>query len=95
MNTVRFTPAAASDLSDIWDYTAANWGIVQADRYTDDFQRVCEALASGEMSGRRVDVRDGYLKYPVGRHLIFFVRRASGIEVVRILHERMDAARHF
>ncbi len=94
MSRVTFSPAAAADIDAIWDYTLGEWGADQADRYTDDIRDVCDGLARGDKRGRGVDVRDGYLKHPIGRHLIFFRTTDDGIEVIRILHQRMDVGRH-
>ena len=92
--TLTFSPAAIADIGAIWDYTAETWGPDQADRYIDTVRDTCLALANGEIAGRRVEVRDGYLKYPVGRHLIFFRQPGSGTEVIRVLHQMMDTERH-
>lgn len=92
--TLTFSPAAAADIGSIWDYTAETWGVGQADRYVDDIRDTCVALAGGERVGRRVDVLDGYMKYPVGRHLIFFRQDRQGIVVIRVLHQSMDVERH-
>ena len=92
--TLIFSPAAVADIGAIWDYTAETWGIGQADRYVDDIRDTCVALAGGERVGRRVEVLDGYLKYPIGRHLIFFRQDGPGIVVIRVLHQSMDVERH-
>lgn len=92
--TLTFSPAAARDIAAIWDYTAETWGMDQADRYVDDIRDACLALAKGERSGRKVDVYEGYLKYPVGRHLVFFRATPPGITVIRVLHQSMDTERH-
>lgn len=94
MNRVAFSPAAIADMDGIWDYTAETWGVDQADRYTDDIRDACHALAKGLKKGRSVDVRDGYLKYAVGKHLVFFVTVDNGIAVIRILHQQMDTDLH-
>lgn len=94
MSLVTFSPAAAADLDNIWDYTAEEWGVEQADRYTDDVQSTCRGLARGEKRGRDVDVRSGYLKHAVGKHFVFFRTTEAGIEVIRILHQSMDVGRH-
>lgn len=42
-------------------------------------------------------VREGYLTYRTGSHIVLFRSvddREGAIEVVRILHERMDPFRH-
>ena len=92
--TLTFSPAAVADIGAIWDYTAENWGVGQADRYVADIRSACVALADGESVGRRVDVLDSYLKFPVGRHLIFFRKVGPGIVVIRVLHQSMDVERH-
>jgi toxin ParE1/3/4 len=53
---------------------------------------VCAALASGERAGTDAsDVLPGYRKVRAGRHVVFFrVQPDGGVEIVRILHERMD-----
>ena len=94
MSHVIFSPAAIADIDGIWDYTAETWGSDQADLHTDDIQHACEALASGVQTGRSVDLRDGYFKYAVGKHFVFFVMADDGIAVIRVLHQQMDAGMH-
>lgn len=94
MSRLTFSPAAVADLGDIWDHTAEQWGVDQADRYTDSIRDACLGLADGKIQGRRVDIRDGYLKYFVGRHVVFFRPQDGGIDVIRILHQSMDVGRH-
>lgn len=94
MSRVSFSPAAIADIDGIWDYTAETWGLDQADHYTDNIRDTCDALAAGLKKGRAVDVRDGYLKYAVGKHFVFFVRNDDGIAVVRVLHQQMDTELH-
>ncbi|MFD2430874.1 type II toxin-antitoxin system RelE/ParE family toxin [Sphingobium scionense] len=53
MKWLLFTPAAQADLSDIWDYSAATWGVDQADLYIDAIRDVCLALADGRRPGCR------------------------------------------
>lgn len=91
---LNFSPAAARDIAAIWDYSAETWGMDQADRYVDDIRDACMALANGERAGRKVDLQDSYLKYPVGRHLVFFRQTPPGITVIRVLHQSMDTERH-
>jgi toxin ParE1/3/4 len=90
------SPLAALDLSGIWDYTAEHWGVDQADLYVRQIGVTCAEVASGRKQGRSIEhVRAGYFRYPVGSHLLFY-RWGTGqrMEVVRILHQRMDVGRH-
>ena len=90
----RLSPLAVADLEDIWLYTFERWSLDQADRYQHDLIAAIEALASGMKVGRRTDVREGYFKYAVGQHFVFFRPSEAGLDVIRILHRRMDVDRH-
>jgi toxin ParE1/3/4 len=95
----RFTPKAQDDLNDIWDYTFTRWDGDQADRYVTMIVKACQDLATGRVTGRGAeDVKPGYSNFRTGSHIVFYrhVHDATeDIEVVRILHERMDSSRHF
>ena len=95
MSQYRLTPAAQRDLSRIWDYTEEEWGRGQAAIYIEDIRAAVERIAADPEQGRACDeIREGYRRYPTGRHLIFYIVAGSGIDVIRILHQRMDPTRH-
>jgi toxin ParE1/3/4 len=89
-----FSPAAQADIEDIWDYSADNWGLDQADRYTDEIRDACQALAADRKRGRVADVRSGYLKLSSGSHMIYFRDHGDRLEIMRILHGKQDVERH-
>lgn len=96
MTTYRLTPAAQRDLSDIWDYTEEHWDARQAETYTGELRAAIERVAEQPERGSPCDdVRINYRRYPVGSHLIFYIETELGINVVRVLHQRMDPTRHF
>ena len=90
----RLAPAAKSDLRKIWRYTARRWSLEQAETYQDQLYAAFEGLATETKKNGKVDVRPGYLKYPAGSHIVYFRDRGDRIEIIRILHGRMDAQRH-
>ena len=90
----RLAPAAKADLWKIWRYTAHSWSLEQAETYQDQLYVAFKGLAAGTKKAKDVDVRPGYLKYPAGAHIIYFRDRGDRIEIIRILHGRMDAKRH-
>ncbi len=91
----RLTPAAQRDLSSIWDYTVESWGAGQAETYVLEIRGAIERIAELPDRGRTVDdIRGGYRRYAIGSHLIFFVESDEGVDVIRILHQRMDPTRH-
>ena len=95
MSILRLTPAAKRDFSSIWDYTQERWGVDQAETYADELHHAMERIAARPERGRRRDeVGEGYRCFSTGSHLIFYRESAIGIDVVRILHRRMDPERH-
>jgi len=95
--TGRFilSPRAQRDLDEIWDYTAKRWSVDQAEIYTHQLWQDIAAIATQPTIGRACsEVRDGYYRYPSGSHLLFYRRIDGGVDIVRILHERMDFAQH-
>lgn len=51
-------------------------------------------VADPSLGRECAEVRPGYRKYPSGSHALFYRLTDDGIDVVRILHERMDYERH-
>ncbi len=95
MSHYRLTPAAQRDLSSIWDYTQERWDARQAETYVLEIRGAIERIAARPDRGRACDeIRAGYRRYAIGSHLIFFVETDSGVDVIRILHQRMDPTRH-
>jgi len=93
----RLTPAAQQDLSSIWDYTEARWDARQAETYIRELQAGVERIAEDPARGRACDeLRESYRRYAIGSHLIYFVVSVDdgAVDVIRILHQRMDPTRH-
>jgi toxin ParE1/3/4 len=92
---VALRPKARSDLNSIWDHTVETWGHERAEQYLRALNQAFETLAGKPRLGRLYDeVHEGLRVYPSGRHLIFFFATEDGIDVVRVLHERMDIPSH-
>ena len=91
MSEYRLTPAAKSDLIEIWNYTIEVWGEKQAEKYLLDIKTKLEKLAGNpELGIQRPEVAPGYQSLPVGKHVIFYRQSGDYIEIVGILHGRMD-----
>jgi toxin ParE1/3/4 len=90
----RLAPQAERDLEEIWLYTFENWSAEQADRYHNQIMAAVEGLAGGSKQGRAIDdIRPGYRKLAVASHFLFYrIADAGMIDIIRILHQRMDAA---
>ncbi|GJD57005.1 type II toxin-antitoxin system RelE/ParE family toxin [Methylobacterium dankookense] len=89
-------PRARDDLDGIWDDTAERWDPDQADRYVRRLAQSFADLATGTVRGRSAEkVRPGYFRLTVTSHVAFYrIGDGGRIEVIRILHARMDAGRH-
>ena len=95
MTSYVLSPKAQSDLDAIWDYTAERWDTDQAELYVRRIKSALESIASNPRRGRACEhVRPGYSKYPVGSHVVFYRLTEQGVDVVRIVHQRMDFSRH-
>ena len=95
MNRYVLSPRAQSDLEEIWSYTESRWGFDQAETYIRELQRHIETVAAHPASGKPCpEVRAGYHKYRAGSHFLFYRITSGGVDVVRVLHERMDFGRH-
>ena len=95
MAEYRLTPAAERDLERIWTDTLRRWGREQANRYTDVLTAVFAELAQFPKTAPECEqIRPGYRRRSVERHMIYFRITTYGIAIIRILHDRMDAPRH-
>lgn len=95
MSRFILSPRARDDLDGIWNYTARIWDMDQAERYLRRIAEAVDLVAETPALGRNCDhIRDGYRKYPVGSHVLFYRLTDDGIDVVRILHSQMDFDRH-
>ncbi len=66
----------------------------RADRYIRDLIGAVEKIASGKRRGRASDdIRPGYFRCACQSHVIFYKLTADNVDVIRILHQRMDFTR--
>jgi toxin ParE1/3/4 len=94
---IKLSPAARGDLLDIWNYSQLTWGSKRADEYLDDLRdRILWLTAHTNLWNQRDDLGNGLFSYIQQSHVIYF-RNVEGpsqptMEIIRILHQRMDAA---
>ncbi|MFT5103767.1 MAG: toxin ParE1/3/4 [Candidatus Latescibacterota bacterium] len=95
-NEYRISEQAIIDLNDIWIYTLRKWSKEQADRYYNLIIEDIEFVSVNFMSGKSVEqTRKNYRVSKIKSHLIFYRKVDNDlIEIVRILHQRMDLKRH-
>lgn len=94
MMHLRLSHEAREDLRGIWIYSAQTWGPQQANRYLDAIRAAITGLADGTTVSRSAaDVLPGCRRVTSGRHVVYFREDADAVEVIRVLHQRMDAER--
>jgi toxin ParE1/3/4 len=96
MATFTLTRKAKEDMLAIGRYTRKHWGATQQNHYLSLLDSAFHDLANKRAIGQPcTEIRTGYFKYHIGKHLIFYRHIAPDqIEIVRILHGRMDISRH-
>ena len=90
---LELSEPARQDFRDILSFTLQIWGEGQLADYRRKLDNALKTIAGNPQIGR---AKHGMRAYPVGRHLVFYRigETARTVFVVRILHERVDAARH-
>jgi toxin ParE1/3/4 len=95
MGECRFSKKAAMDLEAVAEYTIERFGIEQARRYRDDLRACFDQLLDNPRLGRRAEeFSPGLRRYEHKSHTIFYRTDDSDLFIVRVLHHRMDLARH-
>ena len=92
MSQYVISEKAVEDINNIWIYTAENWSVAQADRYYNLIYDEIEYIVNNfDMARDFGEIRKSYKCSKVKSHLIFFkIDKMNEIEVVRVLHEKMD-----
>lgn len=89
------TPLAETDLENIWAYSFQTWGEAQADRYLEQLELGVRRLLDNPNLGKaRENIRAGYHSIQINRHIVYYRMQGQQVEIVRVLHERMDPWHH-
>jgi toxin ParE1/3/4 len=88
----RISKQAIHDLNSIWLYTCNRWSKEQADRYYELIIEEIEFIVDNHLMGKSIEeIRSNYRVSKVKSHLVFYRKADDGVvEIVRILHQRMD-----
>lgn len=83
---------AINDLTDIWNYTLQKWSEKQADQYHQAIKSVCNEIGKNPNIGKPYfEINRNLLGLKLGKHIVFYCQTSEDeIDVIRILHERMD-----
>jgi toxin ParE1/3/4 len=95
MSRYVLLPSARIDLREIWAFSLAEWGQVQADRYIADIEARFRAVAEDPNAGQACDqIRKGHFRIRAGSHFVFYRLDEGQVSIVRILHQRRDFRLH-
>ncbi|KYH02230.1 type II toxin-antitoxin system RelE/ParE family toxin [Bradyrhizobium sp. DOA1] len=86
----RKSPQADRDLDSIWDFIASN-SIRAAEKQIARIGEIFEMIVDNPLAGReRRELRMGLRSFPVGNYVIFYIPLTDGVEIVRVMHGRLD-----
>ena len=92
MAKVILRQEAINDLNSIWSYTFEKWSESQADKYYATIKLACKGIGENPDIGKEYfQISRNLLGLNSGKHIIFYhLISEEKIEIIRILHERMD-----
>lgn len=92
----RLSPNALNDLESIGRYTQKRWGRAQREVYLRDLDSRFAVLAEQPLLGRlRHDIAPDYRSVPHKSHMIFYIVRDDGIDIIGLPHQAMDLRGYF
>jgi len=91
MSNYRLSPLAEKYLFRIISATIESWGDTQAKIYAQTIDAALLKLAQyPDFARDRSDVYNGARSFPIEKHMVFYQISDNGINVARILYQRMD-----
>ncbi|NOQ37222.1 MAG: type II toxin-antitoxin system RelE/ParE family toxin [Methylococcaceae bacterium] len=91
MLTLNLTEQAETDLNNIYKYSLNTWGQKQANNYLDETKKSFYLLLENPYLGKaRHELKQGYRLLPLKKHIIFYSVCNEQLNILRILHARMD-----
>ena len=92
----RVTPRAFEDLKNIGRYTFQHWGRTQRDAYLRGLDARFDWLARHPEAGRKRDeIATGYRSFSHEAHIVFYLIRDGGIDIIGVPHQAMDVPGYF
>lgn len=91
IQSYELAEVAAHDLSEIYDYTALEYGNDQAIKYLASFEKMFDTLVKQPRMGKdRPEIVKGLRSLVYERHTIFYRIMKVKIRIVRVLHTSRD-----
>lgn len=94
MRRIERRPKARFDLLSMFNFIADKGGEARADRYLRRLNDAIGYLAQQPLMGRaRPEVAEGIRSFPFDEYVIFYLPLEDGIELVRVIHAKLDLER--
>ena len=92
MKKYHLTNKAVQDLNEIWTYTVEKWSESQADAYYRDLIEAIQDVAEHPtyLDRKYDEILIGLYCHKCNKHLIFYHLVDEEVEIIRILHNKMD-----
>ena len=92
---IELSASAQRDWEDILAYTMQKWGAAQMDAYDALLERALDTLRWNPNFGhKREGLSERHRVVIAGQHVVVYSVSEDTVSVSRILHEKMDVARH-
>ncbi len=89
------SPAAKTDLKNIYQYGLRKWGQKQSDNYPEIIKKHFWSLMEQPLNGiDRSEMLLGTRSLPIESHTLFYRVSRNAVEIIRVLHSRQDPQRH-
>jgi len=87
----ELSDVADEDISEIFDYTAMEFGYEQAVKYVSELEDLFNKLLDNPKMGReRGEIKPGLRSFPKSSHVVFYRLMKDRIRIVRVLHGSKD-----
>ncbi len=87
MAIYKISPAAQSDLVDIYMRGIQNWGTTKADMYQQQLIATFNILAENPDMGHSVTIQPRLQRHEVEPYVIFYRKFSYGVRIARILYK--------
>ena len=95
MSSYTLSGEADADIEGIAQDSLQRWGLAHTEKYILGFHEAFQRLAEFPDIGRNASyIRSGYMRMETASHSVFYRKTEGGLLIVRVLHQRMDFARH-
>jgi toxin ParE1/3/4 len=95
MGKYVLSPQARKSLKNIKYFSFKEFGEVQTKLYLEQLRQGMQSAADSPLNGlARDDIKTGYYSKPLNSHIIFYRITSVHLEVIDVLHQRMDYIRH-